>query len=241
MLAAPEPRKPSCTGRRGMLKRLLIGLAVAAIVGVPLPADAAVTLSMRDGRVWLQADRATIAEILAEWARVGRTHIVNAEHVRGAPLTVDLRGVPELEALDIILRSAGGFVTMSRTAGLDDAAANVSGFSRLVIVPSANPAKERELRPAPPAPSARPVPVPAPALVETGGQRVIGPDGQPVPDDQEDAPPPPPRPLPALPPGMSMPPGFSEPPDARPKRTAFPGVISLPAKPPRPGGDPTSR
>lgn len=215
-----------------MLKRLLIGWAVAGIAGAPVTAAAAVTLSILDGRVWLAADRATIAEILAEWARVGQTQILNAERVGGAPLTLDLRGMPELDALDIVMRSAGGFLTVSRTVGLGGATPNLSRFSRMVIVPSAGLAKDRETRPAP-APYSPPVE--ASVVNTTNGQRVIGADGQPVPDDQEDAPPPPPRAPPTLPPGMSMPPGFSDPPGAAPpKRTTPPGVITPPLQPPRP-------
>ena len=40
-------------------------------------ASAAVRLSIHDGLVWLIADRATVAQVLAEWARVGQTQIVN--------------------------------------------------------------------------------------------------------------------------------------------------------------------
>ena len=226
-----------------MLKRLLIGLAVAVVAGAPVTASGAVKLSLLDGRVWLAADRATIAEILAEWGRVGHTQILNAERVGGMPLTLDLRGVPELDALDIIMRSAGGFVTVARTVGLGDGTANLSRFSRVVVVPSAGVVRDRDTSPARPAPTAYPPPPDASIVGATNGQRVIGPDGQPVPDDQEDGPPPAPRALPALPPGTSMPPGFSEPPDARsPRRTIPPGVITPPVQPPRrPGGDPTSR
>lgn len=244
--------QPECLATRGgarlaplreMLRRLLIGLAAAGLITAPpLRSSPAVQLAIREGRVWLTADHATVAQILAEWARVGHTQIVNAEQIGAEPLTIELRGVPELEALDVITRSVGGFMTVSRTAGLADEASNLSRFSRLLIVPSSPRVADRAIRPSPAATDyAPPPPIQEPFINESGPRRVIGPDGQPVPDDQEDAPPPPPRAPLALPPGTSMPPGFSEPPDAS-RGTAVPGVITPPAKPPRrPGGDPTSR
>ena len=225
----------------------MIGAAIAGLItALPLKSAPAVQLEIREGRVWLTADHATVAQILAEWARGGHTQIVNAEQIAGEPMTLELRGVPELEALDVIMRSAVGFMTVSRTAGLADEVSNLSRFSRLVILRSSPLAAARATWPTPAAPAPvyePPVALRAPVVTGSGARRVIGPDGQPVPDDQEDAPPAPPRTIPPLPPGTSMPPGFSEPPDApSPKGTAVPGVITPPAKPPhRSGGEPTSR
>jgi hypothetical protein len=215
-----------------VLNALLIGLTVMGIAGPPMPAPA-VQLSIRDGHVWLKTDRATTADILAEWARVGHTQIVNAEAPPAIPVTVELRDVPELDALGVITRSTGGFMTVSRPDGGADDGANVSRFSRVVILASARGSTDRE-PPTPPAPVyAPPAGVPAAIFTPSGAERVIGPDGQPVPDDQEDAPPAPPRALP-MSPGTSMPPGFSEPPDSRsPKGSALPGVITPPTAPPR--------
>ena len=219
-----------------MLTRIALGLALTAVLAVPPSAKGAVQLTIRDGRVWLTADRATIAEILAEWSRVGTTRMVNTERLGGPLLTLDLRGVPELDALDVILRSAGGFVAVSRTEGAD--ALRLSRFSQVVIVPSAGTGG-----PAAPMPSLVPVNVPpvavqAPIFTEGGARRLIGPDGQVVPDDQEDAPPPPrPAPPAAVVPGGSMPPGFSEPPGAgTPGGVPRPGLIPPVIPPRRPGG-----
>ena len=216
-----------------MLTRIALGLALTAVLAVPPSAKGAVQLTIRDGRVWLTADRATIAEILAEWSRVGTTRMVNTERLGGPFLTLDLRGVPELDALDVILRSAGGFVAVSRTADTD--AFHLSRFSQVVIVPSAGTGA--------PAPSLVPVPVPpvvvqAPVFTEGGARRLIGPDGQVVPDDQEDAPPPPrPAPPATVVPGGSMPPGFSEPPGAgTPGGVPRPGLVPPVIPPRRPGG-----
>jgi hypothetical protein len=220
-----------------MLKRVVIGLALTTAMAVPVPASASVRLIIADGRVWLTADHATIADILAEWSRVGATQMMNAERVRSPQLTLDLRGVPELEALDVIMRSAGGFVAVPRTGGDDPA--HLSRFSRVVVVPSAIAGGTAV--PATPVPApAPPAAVRAPVFTDSGAQRVIGPDGQPVADDQEDAPPPSPPQPPAVRPGGSMPPGFSEPPGAAPPKGApRPGMMP-PVVPPRRPGGPTS-
>ena len=62
----------------------------------------------------LSAKNATVGQILAEWAKVGQTKIVNAERVGGGPMTLELTDVPEAEALEILLRSAGGYVLAPR-------------------------------------------------------------------------------------------------------------------------------
>ena len=71
---------------------------VVVVIGIGASSAAAaprVQLSISDGRVWLETDRATAGQILAEWARVGGTRIVNGDRVNGEPLTLVLRGVPE--------------------------------------------------------------------------------------------------------------------------------------------------
>jgi len=183
----------------------LLGMMAAAATGGPR-----VQLTIRDGRVWLETDGATVGEILAEWARVGQTSIANGERVQSGPLTLQLDGVAEADALDIVLRSAGGFVAIDRVPGDQLPASSLSRYARVVVVPTNSgptPAAStlaRALAPAPaPAPvfnafaspASAPPPTTAPnaIAVAPGVQRLIGPDGMPVPDDQEGAPPPTPR------------------------------------------------
>jgi hypothetical protein len=223
-----------------MLRGGVVSVALTAIMALTAQASASVQLTIRDSRVWLKTERATIAEILAEWSRVGATQMVNTERITSPLLTLDLRGVPEMEALDVIMRSAGGFVAVSRTDGVE--ASGLSRFSRVVIVPSAANGGTRVAAPPPtptlaPATPAPPATMPAPVTTESGAQRLIGPDGQLVPDDQEDAPPSSPSPSPpVMRPGGSIPPGFSEPPDApTPPKAPRPGSITPPVPPRRPG------
>jgi uncharacterized protein YqeY len=85
--------------------------------------------------VSLSAKNATVGQILAEWARVGQTKIVNAERVSGGPMTLELTNVPEAEAIEILLRSAGGFLLAPRQVET----ANASRFDRILILPPSVP------------------------------------------------------------------------------------------------------
>lgn len=117
------------TGRTIAAACLALGLASPSVAGQ-------VTLVIRDGLVTLDARDATIREILAEWARVGQSRVVNAEGAPAAPMTVQLINVPERQALDTLLRSAAGFVAVSRQAPSSSA----STYDRIVIMPGARPA-----------------------------------------------------------------------------------------------------
>ena len=50
----------------------------------------ALSIEFHDGRVRLTAENVPVSRILAEWARVGGTRIVNGERVPGAPVTLQL-------------------------------------------------------------------------------------------------------------------------------------------------------
>jgi hypothetical protein len=171
-------------------------LPIAFIVGMTVSSATAapgVQLSIGNGRVWIVTNGATVGQILAEWERVGGTRIINGDHVAGGPLTLEMRGVPELEALDVVLRSASGFIAADRTLDGTALQPNRSRFERIVVLPeSARPA-DPALRAVaqPPTSPPRALEPPAPIITASGGQRLIGPDGQPVPDDQDGAPPPP--------------------------------------------------
>jgi hypothetical protein len=108
-----------------------------AVWAVAAPARAEVQLRMQNGQVSLSATDATAREILAEWARIGQTKIVNGERVPGGPMTVVLNGVPEEDALEIILRSAAGYVTAPRPVQI----ANASRFDRILVMPTTSPTR----------------------------------------------------------------------------------------------------
>ena len=90
------------------LARLTFGSS-GSLIGAASTAAADVQLTIQDGRVSLIAKDATVRQILAEWARVGQTKIVNADRIAGGPLTLELTNVPEQQALDVLLRSVSGY------------------------------------------------------------------------------------------------------------------------------------
>lgn len=117
--------------RRGILTcSLILGLAGPAWAG---PGD--LTLTIGGGRVTLIAEAVPVRTILQEWARLGQSRIINGEKVLGAPVTLRLVNVPEAQALDIVLRSASGYLAASRPVQM----ANASQFDRIVILATSRP------------------------------------------------------------------------------------------------------
>jgi hypothetical protein len=109
-------------------------LLAAAIVAWAEPARAEVQLRIENGQVSLKATNATVREILAEWSRVGRTKIINGDRMPGGPITIELNGISEEEALEIILRSAAGYVTAPRAV----ADVNASRYDRIRVMPTSS-------------------------------------------------------------------------------------------------------
>jgi len=219
------------------MRRFSLVLIWIVAVAFALPAAATadpVQLTIQNGRVTLVAANATVKQILAEWARIGRTRIVNGERVPGGLVTLQLTNVPEKEALDLLLRTAAGYIAAPRAAGVSDG----SVFDRILILPTSATPPATALRQPAPTPVPAPVfqqppaaqPVPTPVFVPLGAQRVIGPDGQPVADDQEETPGSP-RPQPYVP----LPPGFGEPADATTRPATPNGSPRVPTGVPVPG------
>ncbi len=110
-------------------------LTVAAVLlgwALPLRAQQSVELQFDTGLVTLSAQNVPVRTILAEWARLGGATIVNGERVVGPPVTIELNGVPEQQALGIILRSVAGYVLAPRRSGSNSA----SVFDRILILPT---------------------------------------------------------------------------------------------------------
>ena len=108
-------------------------VVVVALLGWAIPASAqAVKLEFKQGRVNLVAQNAPLRSILAEWTRLGGTRIVNGERVPGGPLTIELNGVTERQAVDVLLRNAAGYMVAPRVAGSSAA----SSFASILILPT---------------------------------------------------------------------------------------------------------
>lgn len=127
------------------MKTAIIG--VAAWLFAVSTAFADVQLTMQNGRVSLVAKDATVRQILAEWARVGHTKIVNLERVPGGPVTLELKDIPEAQALQVLLRTLSGYITAPRPVE----AANLSRFDRIILMPTLAAARPANAS-APPSP-----------------------------------------------------------------------------------------
>src|SRR5688572_27077962 len=91
-----------------------------------------VQLQFNAGQVTLSAQNAPVRAILQEWARLGGATIINGDRVAGPPVTLELTGVPERQALDVVLRSVAGYIVAPRRAGSQGA----SAFDRIMILPT---------------------------------------------------------------------------------------------------------
>jgi len=190
------------------MARAIVGALLTALAAVPVTLHAeTVQLSVRDGRVSLVATNATPSQIFEAWSKAGGILVVNAERMPSTPITLRLENVPEEQALDTTLRPVA--VYLARRRAVNDPSTSV--FDRILIL--ATPAGPRLAATAPAPSPARPntpaqpvfpqappraVPLQQPAQPAAqapigiaqapGVTRLVGPDGQPVEDDQAGAP-----------------------------------------------------
>jgi hypothetical protein len=118
--------------------RGLLGATTAAallFIGASSASAQNLQLSISNGRVTLVADNVPVRQILAEWSRVGNTQMVNADKLSGSPVTLRLLDVPEAQALDVVLRSASGYMAAPRAAGQSGA----SLYDRVLILATSRP------------------------------------------------------------------------------------------------------
>lgn len=113
-----------------------VGVVLAgAVLAAASPASAqTVKLEFRDGRVNLSTQNAPIRAILSEWTRLGGTTIINGDRLTGAPLTLELAGVTERQAVDILLRGAAGYMAGPRAAS----SVGASTFGSILILPTSS-------------------------------------------------------------------------------------------------------
>ncbi len=156
--------------------RVLPLAALLTVLALPAAAQS-VKIEFRDGRVNLSAQNAPIRTILAEWARLGGTKIINGDRVTGAPGTLELTGTPERQAIDVLLRGTAGYIVGARTASSTGA----SAFDRILIVATSTPSATT---------TASRTPVPARGRVQAPQQQAPPPEPEPALDiDPEDDPP----------------------------------------------------
>jgi hypothetical protein len=169
------------------MKNTLLRCAFLAAVacGLSVPASAGdLKLTMQNGKVTIIAVDVPMRQLLQEWARVGQTKIVNGEKLSGPNVSLQLIDVPEREALDILLRSASGYIAAPRPVQVAGAAM----FDRVTIMPTSRPPAVTASN-TPPAPTFQRVPQPIddtdepinvsmpqpqPGLVRQGANQEIG-------------------------------------------------------------------
>jgi hypothetical protein len=135
------------------MKRL--GFALLLLIWSASPSWAAgLTLTMQDGLVSLDAQDVTVRQILTEWARIGKTQIINVERITGGPITLKFDDTPEKQALDIVLRTIPGYVALPRAMPVADA----SLYDRILIM--ATTTAVAPLRPQQPGPGFTGMPTP---------------------------------------------------------------------------------
>ncbi len=137
-----------------MKNKLFLGAMVAAMaLGLPLlPVSAQsafageLKLTMQGGRVTILADRVPLRQILQEWARVGQTTIINADKMTGPAITLQLVDASERDALDILLRSASGYIAAPRPVPVTNAAF----YDRVTIMATSRAPASTNAQAAPP-------------------------------------------------------------------------------------------
>ena len=118
-----------------MLKIFRCAFVVAAFAVLAAPVSAGeLRLTINNGLVTVIADDVPVSRILSEWARIGQTKIVNGEKLM-IPVSLELIDVPEKKALEIVLRSASGFMAAERK----ELVAGASTFDRIMILPFSQP------------------------------------------------------------------------------------------------------
>jgi hypothetical protein len=100
------------------MKPILGMIVVAALAfGAAVPASAqtpGLQLTMKDGLVTIIARDVALRDLLKEWSRVGDTQIINIDKLTSPRITIQLVNTTERAALDILLRSAAGYIAASR-------------------------------------------------------------------------------------------------------------------------------
>jgi hypothetical protein len=209
----------------------------AALCLLPVSAQAQrLNLQLENGRVTLTAANVSVRQILMEWGRIGGVNIVNVDKVASLPVTLQLQGVPEAQALQSLLRGVSGYMLAPRRAGSTGA----SIFDRILIMPPSSPPRAASTPPSPTQPGLAPrvgagfvAPgddIDANGDNEPDGRRGVQrrPAFQPAAQPGFQPPPPPPMQPPAQPrfvtPQVSPVPGPPAPPP--PTETTLPGTVS---------------
>jgi hypothetical protein len=158
-----------------------VTMGLILLSAVHVGAQARVVLEFNGNLVTLHAENAPVSTILAEWARLGGTTVVNGDRLAGRLVTLDLTAVPERRALAIVLRDVPGYMLAQRVEGSQ----GLSAFGRLVVVPTSAAPTNAASPPAAGTAGPRP-PVPLPPVLAARFPQ-LGVEGRPPRPAQGDA------------------------------------------------------
>ena len=84
-------------------------VGVLAAGGASVAAAEELRIAIGGGRVTLIADDAALGDVLAAWARAGKTRFAGAEPIEAVPVSLRLVDVDEAQALRWLLQPAAGY------------------------------------------------------------------------------------------------------------------------------------
>ena len=132
---------------------LIVVLAVTGALACATVASAqSLTLRIEQGLVTLDPENVTVDEVLARWSRTTGLNVVSKTGTGSdIPISLHLSGVPEREAMTLLLKGLSGYIMGERV----DPVTGITTIDRLVIltqsaaqapafVPAARPAAEPE-------------------------------------------------------------------------------------------------
>src|SRR5260370_9815183 len=130
-----------------LLRCAVVATLACGVLSLSRPASASeLKLTLQDGRVTIIADNVPLRQILQEWARIGQAKIVNADKLNGPAISLQLIDAPEKDALDILLRSASGYIAAPRAVPV----ANAAFYDRVTIIATSRPPAATSTHMAPP-------------------------------------------------------------------------------------------
>jgi hypothetical protein len=145
---------------------LLVTVVLAASASLASAGDLKLTIG--NGRVTLIAQDVPLRQILAEWERIGKTTIVNGDKLTGPPMTLQVVDMPEREVLEMLLRSASGYIAAPRHEG----ATGLSVFESVRILPTSK-GPVGGAASLPPPPFSRNMPQPQPMPITEDDEPVV--------------------------------------------------------------------
>ena len=99
-----------------MTSRVALGLLVFLAGATSAAAQSTLALDVSNGRVTLDARDVPVTQILDRWSRLAAITVVNSEKLANVRVTMRFDGVTPRQALDLLLRDAGGYIAATRAS-----------------------------------------------------------------------------------------------------------------------------